>query len=143
MTTRISGFASRFNKLDLGSDVVVPGAFTQSLRHRSSGPVRMLYQHDLTRPIGRWLSLHETPEGLWAEGELATDMRLANDVVALLKNSAIDGLSIGFRATRATKGKGRIRRMLLALDLVEISIVTFPMQPLARVSYVVTTSAPS
>ena len=125
----------------MAADMIVPGAFARSLGQGKHGAVRMLYQHDLTRPIGCWKSLRETPDGLWVEGILTDNMRLSSDVAALLRSGALDGLSIGFRVRRALSGKGRVRRVLIDLELVEISIVTFPMQPFARVSHVTTKPA--
>ena len=133
MRRTICGYASVFGQPDMAGDEILSGAFRASLSSAKAPRVRMLYQHDQTRPIGRWREIRETAKGLWVEGQLAPDVSLADEVAALIEHGALDGLSIGFRVQKALPGGGRIRRRLQAIDLVEISIVTFPMQPLARV----------
>lgn len=131
-----SGYASLFGEVDLGRDAIEPGAFAASIDKRGAGGVRMLFQHDPAEVIGRWTVLREDERGLYVEGKLATDVERAREVLALMKAGALDGLSIGFRAvkTRADRKAG-VRRILEA-DLWEISVVTFPMLPTARVSNV-------
>lgn len=126
----IAGYASLFNAPDLAGDEILKGAFEKTLAKRDR-PIAMLYQHDATRPIGHWTSLSETPRGLWVEGVLGDGVQLADEVAALIEQNMLRGLSIGFRARRSSPGRGRVRRHLHEIDLVEISIVTFPMQPLA------------
>ena len=128
---RISGYASLFGQLDQATDLVQPGAFSSMIRRRQ--PVAMLYQHKVEEPIGRWTKIMETRLGLWVEGELAVGAQQAHDVAQLISKGAIDGLSIGYRVRRALPGKGRVRRYLQEIDLLEISIVTFPMQTQARI----------
>lgn len=132
MTRLISGYASLFGKPDLGGDEVLPGAFADSLKGRPPRDIKMLYQHDSTRPIGRWQQIYETDKGLWVEGQLTAHVQLADEVVALVGDGALDGLSIGYRTRRAVPGQGAVKRQLIDLHLVEISLVTFPMQPEAR-----------
>jgi len=127
----ICGYASLFAKPDLAGDEILAGAFGRSIAHRSA-PLTMLYQHDATRPIGIWTKLQETKRGLWVEGVLADDVQLAREVGALIRQNVLSGLSIGYRPVKAKPGRGAIRRHLHEIDLVEISIVTFPMQPLAK-----------
>ncbi|TPP10428.1 HK97 family phage prohead protease [Rhizobium glycinendophyticum] len=131
-----SGYASLFGEVDLGRDAIERGAFAASIDKRGAGGVRMLFQHDPAEVIGRWTVLREDERGLYVEGKLATDVERAREVLALMKAGALDGLSIGFRAvkTRADRKAG-VRRILEA-DLWEISVVTFPMLPTARVSNV-------
>lgn len=130
---RFSGYASVFGEVDLGRDVIERGAFTRSIARKGAGGVRMLFQHDPAEPIGRWLRIGEDDHGLLVEGQLTLGAPRADEVYAHLKNRALDGLSIGFRTVRARPaGKGGVRHILEA-DLWEISIVTFPMLPSARV----------
>lgn len=126
------GYASLFEVADLGRDVVAPGAFAESLARRGTAGVRMLWQHDPAQPIGRWLSIAEDGRGLRVRGELNLAVARAREVHALLRDGAIDGLSIGFRVERSRPAAGL--RRLEKLDLWEISVVTFPMHPGARVS---------
>lgn len=131
-----SGYASVFGEVDLGKDVIERGAFLASLKTRGADGVRMLYQHDPAEPIGRWLTIREDERGLYVEGQLTLGAARADEVFAHLKNRSLDGLSIGFRTVRARRdGKSGIRHILEA-DLWEISIVTFPMLPSARVGQV-------
>src|SRR5690349_20522687 len=95
-----SGYASLFGVPDLGRDVVAPGAFAETLRARGPGGVRMLWQHDPAEPIGRWLSLAEDARGLRVEGCLNLAVQRAREIDALMREGAVDGLSIGFRTVR-------------------------------------------
>jgi uncharacterized protein len=128
------GYASVFNRRDLGSDVIQPGAFRSSLAARGTAGIRMLFQHDPAQPIGVWERLYEDARGLYARGRLTTEVAKARDVLALMRSGAIDGLSIGFRAVKGRRDARTGIRNLAEIDLWEISVVTFPMQPDARVN---------
>lgn len=128
-----SGYASLFGRVDLGKDVVERGAFAKSLRTRGAAGIRMLFQHDPNQPIGTWTELKEDSRGLFVRGRLAKDVARARDVHNLLRGGALDGLSIGFRAVKARKEQASGVRHILEADLWEISIVTFPMLPEARI----------
>lgn len=131
-----SGYASLFGRVDLGRDVVERGAFARSLEKRGAAGIRMLFQHDPATPIGSWQEVREDARGLFVRGQLALDSARAREVHALMRGRALDGLSIGFRTVRARKeAKSGVRRILEA-DLWEISVVTFPMLPEARVDSV-------
>jgi hypothetical protein len=129
----IEGYASLFGEIDQARDMVMPGAFAASLRTRGIRRVPMLFQHDPAEPIGVWLELREDFRGLYARGRLIPEVVRARELIALLKAGTADGLSIGFRTVRGRLDpKTRIRR-LYAIDLWEISLVTFPLLPEARV----------
>lgn len=130
------GYASLFGRVDLGRDRVLPGAFSKSLRRRGPAGVRMLYQHDPTEVIGHWRSIREDAAGLYVEGVLSPDVARAREVRSLMKSGALDGLSIGFHTVRARKDAGTGVREIVEADLWEVSVVTFPMLPDARVSEV-------
>jgi HK97 family phage prohead protease len=131
-----SGYASVFGEVDLGQDLVMPGAFRESLSSRGARGVKLLFQHDPNEPIGVWLELHEDGKGLFARGRLMPEVSRAREVLSLMRAGALDGLSIGFRTVKGrTDPKSGVRR-LDKIDLWEISIVTFPMLPEARVSAV-------
>ncbi|WP_445501835.1 HK97 family phage prohead protease [Microvirga sp. G4-2] len=130
------GYASLFGIADLGKDVVMPGAFTDSLKKREASAVRLLWQHDPATPIGRWLSIEEDRRGLRVRGKLNLAVERARDIHALMREGAVDGLSIGFRVERARVERPTGLRRLEKLDLWEISVVTFPMLPGARVETV-------
>ena len=92
----------------------------------------MLWQHDPAQPIGIWDEVREDARGLWVKGRLLPEVEKGREAAALLAAGAIDGLSIGYRTVRAERdGKGQ--RMLQELELWEVSLVTFPMLPEARV----------
>lgn len=123
----IEGWASIYNEPDLNGDIIAPGAFAKSL---AKGGVKLLYQHTVEQPIGRWLSFEEKPQGLYAKGELFLATQTAREVAELVRAGIIDGLSIGYQTTKS-RADGLNRRIIEA-DLWEVSIVTFPMAPKAR-----------
>jgi HK97 family phage prohead protease len=129
----VEGYASLFGEIDSARDMVMPGAFAQTLRTRGLRRIPMLFQHDPAEPIGVWLDLFEDARGLKARGRLIEDVARAREVLALVRAGAIDGLSIGFRTVRGRiDPRTRVRR-LDQIDLWEISIVTFPLLAGARV----------
>jgi hypothetical protein len=129
----VEGYASLFGEVDQARDMVTAGAFAQTLRQRDIRRIPMLFQHDPSEPIGIWLELREDFRGLYARGRLIPDVQRAREVLALLKAGTSDGLSIGFRTVKGRiDPKTRIRK-LEAVDLWEISIVTFPLLAGARV----------
>ena len=132
----IDGYASLFGVVDQARDMVMPGAFTQTLKSRGLRKIPMLFQHDPSEPVGVWLELTEDWRGLRARGRLIPDVARGRELLALLRAGAIDGLSIGYRTVRgAIDPKTRVRR-LYQVDLWEISIVTFPLLQGARVGTV-------
>jgi HK97 family phage prohead protease len=139
---RFEGYASLFGVADLGKDVVVAGAFADSLARRGAAGLRMLWQHDPAEPIGRWLSVREDRSGLHVRGRLNLSVARARELHALMREGAVDGLSIGFRVERARAERGTGLRRLEKIDLWEISLVTFPMLPGARVRAVKRAPAP-
>jgi HK97 family phage prohead protease len=131
----IEGYASLFGKRDQGGDVVQKGACAASLKALGAAGrrVKMLWQHDPAQPIGVWDEVREDGVGLYVKGRILADVEKGREAVALLAAGAIDGLSIGYRTLRAEKdGKGQ--RLLSELELWEVSLVTFPMLPEARVA---------
>jgi HK97 family phage prohead protease len=128
------GYASLFGVEDQGRDVVMPGAFRASLDRRATGDIRMLFQHDPAQPVGVWDEIREDARGLHVRGHLIEEVARAAEILALMRAGALDGLSIGFRARRATRDARTGQRRLHEIDLWEISIVTFPMLPGARVN---------
>lgn len=128
------GYASIFNREDMGGDIVLPGAFRESIGRRGPSGIKLLYQHDACQPIGTWTSIEEDTRGLYVQGRLMREVIRAREVHALMRAGALDGLSIGFKTIRARKDRGRGVRRLEKVDLWEISIVTFPLLPEARVA---------
>jgi len=131
----IEGYASVFGVRDQGGDVVMPGAYAASLKRLAAagGRVRMLWQHDQAQPIGVWDEVVEDAHGLRVKGRLLTEVEKGREAAALMAAGAVDGLSIGYRTLRAEKlAEGG--RKLIELELWEVSLVTFPMLPVARVA---------
>ena len=136
-TTRagmFSGYASLFGIADQSGDIVMPGAFAASLRKRGAERVKMLWQHHADEPIGSWLEIAEDVRGLKVSGRLNLEVARAREILALMREGAVDGLSIGFRTLKASGGQAGSQRRLIAVDLWEISVVTFPMLADARVA---------
>lgn len=131
---RIVGYASLFGAKDQGGDRVEKGAYSASLKSLQSGgrAVKMLWQHDPSQPIGVWDQVFEDKKGLYVSGRILEDVRAGAEALALLRAGAIDGLSIGYRTVKASKDQSG-GRSLKQLDLWEVSLVTFPMLPEARV----------
>ncbi len=132
---RIEGYASVFGVADQGGDVVMAGAYRRSLLGlREAGrAVRMLWQHDPAQPIGVWEEIAEDARGLRVRGRILTEVEKGREAAALLAAGAIDGLSIGYRTVTAERdAKGQ--RLLREVELWEVSLVTFPMLPEARVA---------
>lgn len=127
----IEGYASLFGTADRGNDTVAKGAYASSLA--SGRVVKMLWQHDPAQPIGVWAEMREDDRGLYVKGRLLDGVARAKEAAALIRAGAIDGLSIGYRTVRATKNDGG-GRLLTELELWEVSLVTFPMLPSARVA---------
>jgi HK97 family phage prohead protease len=150
-----TGYGSVFNVQDGGHDIVLPGAFAESLaQHKAAGTMpKLLWQHDPWEPLGIWTDMREDGHGLFCEGKLLLDIELGRKAHILLKNRAIDGLSIGYdcqeweieesEPASAPTGPGgmylycgpQVRR-LKKINLWEVSVVTFPMNTEARVNTV-------
>ncbi|WP_342642879.1 HK97 family phage prohead protease [Rhodoligotrophos ferricapiens] len=128
----IEGYASVFGRADSAGDVVARGAFSASLARRRPAGIKMLFQHDPGQPIGLWTDIREDGYGLKVQGLLAEGVERAEEIARLVRLGALDGLSIGFRTLHAQRDRVTGMRLLTAIDLWEISIVTFPLLAEAR-----------
>ena len=126
----ISGYASLWGQADLNGDVVSPGAFKASLLRTGAEGVRMLHGHEARVVVGVWDEMTEDERGLFVRGRIEDWSAEARYAQSLAKAGALDGLSIGFRTSKARRD-GRLR-VLSAVELWEVSLVTFPMLPAAR-----------
>ena len=124
-----SGYCSTFGNVDEGGDVVLRGAFRKSLAQRVP---KLLWQHDITEPIGKVLSLEEDDRGLHGEFKLSKTAR-GQDAYVLLKDGAIDSMSIGYLPSEKSLTPDGVRT-LSAVDLLEISLVSLPMNAEARIT---------
>lgn len=127
---RFSGYGSVFGNTDSYNDVCDKGCFTRSLN--DNGLPAMLYQHDARDVIGVWTVAKEDKNGLLLEGEINLEVQKGKEAYALLKQGAIKGLSIGFRTKTAAFDKDG-KRHLKDVDLMEVSLVTFPANQEAQV----------
>jgi HK97 family phage prohead protease len=124
----ISGLAWPFGSPDRMGDVIEKGAF--------AGPEKlpMLFAHDPAQAVGVWEATSETEAGLEVRGRLLiNDVERAREVRALVQAGAVTGLSIGFSTKKAAPRSGG-GRTIKALELVEISLVTVPCHPGARIT---------
>ncbi len=130
-----SGYGSVFGVVDSYKEVVAPGAFAESLAAiKSKGrPVPVLWQHRSGEPIGIYSSLSEDGHGLKVDGQLILDVSRAKEAHALMKAGAVSGLSIGYYVREDSFDEKERVRVLKKLDLVEVSLVTFPANDDARV----------
>ena len=131
-----TGYASLFNKRDGAGDIVMPGAFTETLKKRGQTNIRMLFQHDPSEPVGTWIDINETERGLFVRGRLDKNVQRGRELISLLETGGLDGLSIGFKTVVARPDRATQTRRIYTIDLWEISLVTFPMLEGARVSTV-------
>ena len=132
------GYGSIFNNTDLGNDVIVNGAFTKSIKRTGAKGVKLLYQHKTDMPIGVYESIEEDEKGLKVRGRLAMKTQAGRETYELMKMGALDGLSIGFRTSpkgQSYDPKKKVRK-ISEVELMEISVVTFPMNPKATVQTV-------
>jgi uncharacterized protein len=128
------GYASLFNRRDAAGDVVMPGAFKESLKARGTHGIRMLFQHNPSEPVGSWIDIEEDGKGLHVRGRLNPHVQRGRELAALLIEHGLDGLSIGFKTVSASRDRLTGARRLHRIDLWEISLVTFPMLEGARVT---------
>lgn len=128
------GYASVFGVQDSDGDVIVKGAFKQSLE--SGKKPKMLWQHDHREVIGKWTELSEDENGLWVKGSLIMDTQRGREAYALLKAGVLDAMSVGFNIVEAGQGESTRGRVIDQVDLWEISLVTWGANPEALVTNV-------
>ena len=133
-----AGYGSVFGLADDYADTVAPGAFARSLAEhaRAGTQPALLWQHDSRQPIGVWSALREDRVGLQVSGRLALKTRGGAEAYELLKLGAVSGLSIGYVAVASHVDERTRQRVLIDIDLWEVSLVTFPANPQARVTAV-------
>lgn len=131
----IEGYASLFNVVDSGGDIVAPGAYRSSLERLDAEGrnIKMLWQHAVDTPIGVWDDVREDDKGLYVKGRVIQDVTKGREALKLIEAGVVDGLSIGYRTINSCKDEDG-RRILQKVELWEVSIVTFPMLPSATIA---------
>jgi HK97 family phage prohead protease len=129
------GYASVFNNIDRGGDRIMPGAFKESL---VSIPVKILWQHKMSEPLGVPVEMREDAKGLFVRGKMPKDDTLVKGrVIPQMKIGSVNTLSIGYRtrefSTEKTDDDGTVWN-ITKVDLFEFSPVSIPMNPEARIT---------
>lgn len=131
----VSGYVSTFGNIDNGGDIVLPGAFNDTLA--SGRKVKFLWAHNDEKVLGPPLQLHVDDHGLFAVGRISRTV-LGADIHTLLLDGAVDSWSIGYLPTDVgfkedPSGDGMVR-LLKSVDLFEGSLVAVPMNEQAVVT---------
>lgn len=135
---QFEGYGSTFGNVDLGGDVVMKGAFKESLaEYRKAGEwPQMFWMHNPALIPGKWLDMSEDSKGLKIKGELLPTT-VGNDVQILMRAKAVRATSIGFSIDSQDDYEFRDGvRLLHRINLWEVSPVSMPMNPKARISAV-------
>ncbi|WP_371263315.1 HK97 family phage prohead protease [Pseudomonas sp. NBRC 111131] len=127
------GYAAVFNNVDLGDDVIVPGAFTR-VKATRNGKLKLALYHDLTRLVGA-ADYSQDDHGLLVKGQVNLNVSYARDAYELMKAEVLDSMSIGFNTIKADfeERAGRRVRVIKEAELWEASFVPFGMNPEAHV----------
>jgi HK97 family phage prohead protease len=138
-TGEFSGYLSVFNVLDAYRDIVVPGAFAESLAEwNAKGRLPpVLWQHMSVEPIGPFTKMREDTNGLYVEGRmLVEEVARAREAHALVKHKVVSGMSIGYETIGEEWDKTNRIRKLTKIKLWEGSLVTFPANEAAQIDAV-------
>jgi len=135
---RFKGYGSTFGNVDLGKDICAKGCFKRTLEEHSKGGTlpAMYWMHDRKEPIGDWLDVREDSRGLVVEGQLWLEAGIENAKKAymMMKGTGPKGMSIGYSTRKAEYDDKKGTRTLLDVDLPEVSIVGYGMNPKALVT---------
>ena len=132
---RFAGYASVFDLVDNQRDIVLRGAFRDTIKDRTH-EIKLLWQHEPDELIGYITELFEDEHGLYMEGALMLELARAREAHALLKQGVVSGLSIGYSPLRYQLDPDSGVRRLSKVALWEVSLVTFPANEASRVSVV-------
>ncbi len=122
------GHAALFNVPNEFDEIVLPGAFKKTLSRHPKKRVKMLRQHQQREIVGIWQKIVEDDVGLAVKGKLLTELSIAKESLILMKEGALDSLSIGFRTIKDSFNTETKMRELMELQLFEISLVAIPAQ---------------
>lgn len=126
------GYGSVFGVVDSYNEVVDKGAFTESLQKH--GMPKLLLQHSSWMVGGIYVEAREDEKGLYVKGKLNLEVQAARETHSLLKQGALNGLSIGFRTLEEEVDKETGITHLKKVRLYEVSVVTFPANEEATIS---------
>lgn len=132
---KFAGYGSVFGELDSYRDIVMPGAFKNSLRDdfvAKKRKVPMLWQHNMYSPIGVYTEIYEDEKGLFVEGQCNMKVQQGIECHALMEQGALTGLSIGYTTVVSEWDEKALTRKLIEVNLWEVSPVTFPAGDSAR-----------
>lgn len=138
---RFKGYGSTFGNVDLGKDRCIKGCFERSLKeHKKNGTLPAMYfMHDKGEPVGDWLDVAEDSKGLYVEGQLWTgdqETECSRKSCNMLKGTGPKGLSMGYATKRFTFDQKTGVRDLEDVDLYEVSVVGYGMNPKAQVTHI-------
>jgi HK97 family phage prohead protease len=133
-----TGYASVFGGVDSYGDTIVPGAFKKTLRLHKDGKFPLTWNHSQMEPLGV-VYLDEDDKGLRVKrGELNMDVQSAREKRSLIKQGAVTGQSIGFRAVKQKPNKDGLGRQLEEIALAEVALCLFPADEAAQIAEVKT-----
>lgn len=146
-TGEFAGYAAVFGNIDSHGDVIVPGAFSETLAEwgRRGRLPSMKLMHGTAinpftgddLPIGKWIEMREDGRGLFTKGRLSgLDTDHGRRIYGLMKDGILDGLSIGYKAKRSTRLSGPAKRQLDVISLLEVSLVDEPSNDRSRLTSV-------
>lgn len=143
----VKGYASTFNNIDRGNDIIAKEAFEKTIeRHKQMNrPIRMQWQHKTEDLIGGFPTFKVDEKGLYVEGEINLEVQKGREAYALAKQGVLSDMSIGFVIRNAEMievsdgfedGVEQFKqvRKILDVELYEISLVSEPMNPLAQIT---------
>lgn len=132
---RFAGYASVFEVVDNQNDMILRGAFSKTLRERTSN-VKLLWQHQMDEPIGVIERIFEDSKGLYVEGRLLLGVARAREAYDLVKAGALEGMSIGYTPIKYAFEPKTGTRQIQEVTLWEVSLVTFPANTHAGITVV-------
>ena len=128
----IEGYASVFGVVDSYDDVVVKGAFTNTLINDAKR-VKFCWQHNLDDVIGKIIEMREDDRGLWFKAKISNTSK-GKDVAILVEDDALDEVSFAYRTKKYLMDEETDIRKLLEVELIEISLVTRAANPEAVIT---------
>jgi len=132
---KFEGYASTFGNVDFGSDRVMTGAFKACIDRLKSEKKNLpvLWQHDMTMPLGVFVEIKEDQKGLFVKGRMPkADDFVRGRVFPQMKAGSVGSMSIGYMVDDFNVD-GNVRN-LIDIDLREISLVTMPMNDKAVIT---------